>query len=102
VTAVTAYKVLTAQQWADFEREGVFHGAPVDVADGYIHLSTAGQLEDTLTKHFAGQSGLVIAEVDMTQFGAALRWEKARSGALFPHLYGELPMSAVIGLQKRD
>lgn len=102
MTASTAYKVLTAQQWVDFERERVFRGAPVDIADGYIHLSTAEQLEATLAKHFAGQTGLMIAEVDLTHLGDAVRWEPARGGALFPHLYAELPIQAVIGLQKRD
>ena len=59
---VTAYKVLTADQWAQFERDAVFCGAPVDLADGYIHLSTAEQLAETLAKHFFGQTGLVVAE----------------------------------------
>lgn len=102
MTAATAFKVLTAQQWADFEREGVFRGAPVDRADGYIHLSTADQLDATLAKHFAEQSGLVIAEVELAPFGDAIRWEAAREGALFPHLYAELPMDAVTGLRPRD
>ena len=100
--AATAFKVLTAPQWADFEREGVFRGAPVDVADGYIHLSTADQLDITLAKHFAGQSGLAIAEVDLTSLGDAVRWEVSRGGALFPHLYAELPMRAVVGIRQRD
>ena len=100
--ASTAFKVLTQQQWADFERERVFRGAPVDIADGYIHLSAADQLEATLAKHFAGQSGLVVAEVDLAALGDALRWEEARGGALFPHLYGELPMTTVIGVTRRD
>ena len=101
-TPVTAFKVLTAQQWADFERERVFRGAPVDIADGYIHLSTAEQLEATIAKYFAGQSGLMIAEVDLIQLGDTVRWEPARGGDLFPHIYAELPMHAVVGLQKRD
>ncbi|WP_428682205.1 DUF952 domain-containing protein [Sphingopyxis sp.] len=101
MTAKSAFKVLTAQQWADFERERVFRGAPVDIADGYIHLSTAEQLEATIAKYFAGQSGLMIAEVDLTCLGDAIRWEPARGGALFPHIYAELPMHAVIGLQRR-
>ena len=63
MTASTAFKVLTQQQWADFERERVFRGAPVDIADGYIHLSTAEQLEATIAKYFAGQGCLMIAEV---------------------------------------
>ncbi|MBJ7441340.1 MAG: DUF952 domain-containing protein [Sphingopyxis sp.] len=102
MTASTAFKVLTQQQWADFERERVFRGAPVDIADGYIHLSTGGQLESTIAKHFAGQTPLMIAEVDLILLGDAIRWEEARGGELFPHLYAELPITAVIGLQKRD
>lgn len=102
MTAATAFKVLTQQQWADFERERVFRGAPVDIADGYIHLSTAEQLEATIAKYFAGQGCLMIAEVDLVQLGAAVRWEEARGGELFPHIYAELPIHAVVGLQKRD
>ena len=102
MTAPTAFKVLTQQQWADFERERVFRGAPVDIADGYIHLSTAQQLEGTLEKHFAGQGCLMIAEVDLTCLGEAVRWEEARGGELFPHLYAELPIHAVVSLQRRD
>lgn len=93
----TAFKVLTAEQWAQFEADGVFHGAPVDVADGYIHLSAAAELQGTLDKHFAGQDGLVIAEVDLSALGDTIRWEASRGGALFPHIYGVLPMEAVIG-----
>ncbi len=101
-TPATAFKVLTAQQWADFERERVFRGAPVDIADGYIHLSTAGQLETTIAKYFAGETGLMIAEVDLVLLGDAIRWEPARGGDLFPHIYGALPIEAVVGLQQRD
>jgi uncharacterized protein (DUF952 family) len=93
----TAYKILTAPQWAQFQSDGVFNGAPVDVADGYIHLSAADQLQGTLDKHFAGQAGLVIAEVDLAVLGDAVRWEVSRGGALFPHVYGPLPMAAVLG-----
>ena len=99
---VTAYKVLTADQWAQFERDAVFCGAPVDLADGYIHLSTAEQLAETLAKHFFGQTGLVVAEIALAPLGDAVKWEVSRGGALFPHVYGELPMSTVVGLQKRD
>ncbi len=102
MSAATAFKILTAQQWAEFERDRVFHGAPIDVADGYIHLSTAEQVEGTLDKHFAGQTGLHIAEVDLTLLGDAVRWEEARGGMLFPHLYGELPIDAVVAVERRD
>lgn len=91
----TAFKIFTADQWAQFEADGVFHGAPVDLADGYIHLSTAEQVQGTLDKHFARQVGLVIAEVDLTALGNAIKWEVSRGGALFPHLYDVLPMAAV-------
>ena len=92
----TAYKILTADQWAQFHADGIFHGAPVDLADGYIHLSAADQLQGTLDKHFAGQKNLVIAEVDLAALGATVKWEVSRGGAFFPHIYGPLPMSAVI------
>lgn len=95
--SATAYKVLTAEQWAQFKADGVFHGAPVDLADGYIHLSAAGQLQGTLDKHFADRDGLVIAEVNLAALGDTVKWEVSRGGALFPHIYGSLPMSAIIG-----
>jgi beta-hydroxylase len=95
----TAYKILTAGQWAHFRRHGVFHGAPVDLDDGYIHLSAADQLQGTLDKHFAGQSDLVIAEVDLAALGETVKWEVSRGGALFPHIYGPLPMAAVRGVR---
>ncbi|MFZ1478438.1 MAG: DUF952 domain-containing protein [Sphingorhabdus sp.] len=94
----TAYKILTSNQWAQFQADGVFHGAPVDLADGYIHLSAAEQVQGTLVKHFAGQSGLVIAEVDLALLGDTAKWEVSRGGALFPHIYGSLPMAAVLGV----
>lgn len=95
----TAFKILTAAQWAQFEADGRFAGAPVDLADGYIHLSTAEQLQGTLDKHFAGQTGLVVAEIDLAGFGDALKWEVSRGGALFPHVYGVLPRSAVLSVR---
>lgn len=96
-----AFKILTAQQWADFERDQIFQGSPVDMADGYIHLSTAEQLPETLEKHYAGQADLIIAEVDLSGFGADLRWEASRGGQLFPHLYGRLPMAAIVRVKIR-
>ncbi len=100
----TAYKVLTADQMAVLEHEGVFTGAPVDKADGYIHLSTAAQLTETVDKHFAGQDDLHVAAVDLEAMGEAVKWEESRGGQLFPHLYADLPLSAVIayGPMKRD
>ncbi len=93
----TAYKILTAGQWAHFRRHGVFHGAPVDLDDGYIHLSAADQSQGTLDKHFAGQENLVIAEVDLTLLKDVIKWEPSRGGALFPHIYGDLPIHAIMG-----
>ena len=94
---VTAFKILTAEQWAQFQTDGVFKGAPVDMADGYIHLSTQDQVQGTLDKHFAGQEGLVIAEVDLAVVHDSIKWEVSRGGALFPHVYRDLPMDAIIG-----
>lgn len=93
----TAYKIFTADQWTQFQVDGVFHGAPVDIADGYIHLSADDQLQGTLDKHFAEQSRLVIVEVDLAALGSTVKWEVSRGGALFPHIYGALPITAVVG-----
>ena len=92
----TAYKVLTSDEMAALERDGVFKGSLVDLEDGYIHLSTADQLTATVDKHFHGQTGLHILAVDLGAFGASLKWEEARGGTLFPHLYTDLPLNAVV------
>ena len=91
-----AFKVLTADEMAVLERDGRFAGSPADQRDGYIHLSTAAQLTATVDKHYAGQSDLHVAEVDLEALGDAIRWEQARGGEDFPHLYGELPLDAVV------
>ncbi|MFG1431310.1 DUF952 domain-containing protein [Xanthobacter sp. V2C-8] len=90
------YKITPAEPWAAAEVEGVFTGAPVDVADGFIHFSTAAQVRETAARHFAGAHGLRLVAVDAAALGAALRWEPSRGGALFPHLYGPLPLSTVL------
>lgn len=92
----TAYKVLTGEQMAALERDGRFDGAPVDLADGYIHLSTEAQLTETVDKHFAEQSDLHVAAVDLGSFGDTLKWEESRGGQLFPHLYEPLLLETVI------
>ena len=99
-----AYKVLLADEMARLEADGRFAGAPVDLADGYIHLSTAAQLDATVAKHFAGKDGLFVAAVDLSALGDALRWEPSRGGALFPHLYGVLTLDSVVayGPLERD
>jgi uncharacterized protein (DUF952 family) len=92
----TAYKVLTADQMSALESDASFAGAPVDLQDGYIHLSTTAQLQETLDKHFAGQDGLWLAAIDLDALGEAVKWEPSRGGQLFPHVYGPLPLDAVI------
>ena len=91
-----AYKVLLPDQLATLEHDGVFAGAPVDLADGYIHMSTAVQLAETIAKHFVGKTDLQIVEVDLEALGDALKWEPSRGGALFPHLYAPLSLDTVI------
>lgn len=90
------YKVCTADAWAAATARGSYAGSSDDDRrDGFIHLSTGGQLRGTLDKHFAGQSDLLLIAIKTSRLGRALQWEPSRGGALFPHLYGELPMSAV-------
>lgn len=89
------YKICPQELWRHAERIGRFDGAPVDLADGYIHFSTGAQLRETAAKHFAGQRDLLLIAVDANRLGAALRHEPSRGGALFPHLYGGLDLANV-------
>jgi uncharacterized protein (DUF952 family) len=89
------YKIAPVELWREAEEAGVFTGAPVDLADGYIHFSTADQARETAAKHFAGQTDLVIAAVSSERLGEALKWEPSRGGALFPHLYRPLEIREV-------
>lgn len=91
----TIYKICDAALWREAERAGLFGGAPVDLADGYIHFSTAGQAIETAARHFPGHAGLVLVAVEAESLGAALRYEPSRGGVLFPHLYATLPLLAV-------
>lgn len=90
-----AYKVVAADEWRAAVAEGRYEGSAVDLADGYIHMSTEDQLAETLRKHYAGQTDLLMLSVDLTQFSDDLVWEPSRGGALFPHLYAPLPVAAV-------
>jgi uncharacterized protein (DUF952 family) len=94
--ADTIYKILPAAMWAQAVAGGVFTGSPVDMADGFIHFSTAEQVRETAAKHFAGQRDLVLVAIAIEQIGQPLRWELSRGGALFPHLYTPLPVSAAL------
>lgn len=95
MTSPVAYKVLTDAEMKELET-GAFTGSAVDHADGFIHLSTADQLIETVNRHFAGQSDLWVAAVDLAAKGQLVKWEPSRGGALFPHLYGALLLEAVI------
>lgn len=92
-----AYKVLLADEIGTLESSGSFSGSPVDLADGYIHMSTSAQLAETIRKHFAGHDDLAIVAVDLEALGDSVKWEVSRGGGLFPHLYGPLSLDAVIG-----
>ena len=94
--AMPIYKICPRALWAEAELDGLFPGSPADQADGYIHFSTAGQVASTAEKHFRGEPDLLLVAVDPGALGDALRWEPARDGDLFPHLYGPLPMAAVL------
>jgi uncharacterized protein (DUF952 family) len=89
------YKIVSRAQWQEAEKKRRYDGSPVDLADGFIHFSTAAQMRETAAKHFAGQADLMLVEVDAKVLGEALKWEPSRGGALFPHLYGPLDFAAV-------
>ena len=92
----TIYKICERTAWEEAEAAGRYAGSPVDYRDGFIHFSSAAQLEGTAAKHFAGLSDLVLVAVDGDALGDALKWEPSRGGELFPHLYASLALSAVL------
>lgn len=94
------FKIVPRSLWQTAVDHGVFPGAPVDLADGFIHFSTAEQARETASKHFAGQSDLLLAAFDAESLGEALKWEPSRGGALFPHLYGKLAPAAALWVRE--
>jgi uncharacterized protein (DUF952 family) len=89
------YKILPKRDWRAARAAGRYLGSVVDRQDGFIHFSTAAQAQETARRHFAGQAGLVVLEVEADDLGEALRWEPSRGGDLFPHLYGPLDPARV-------
>lgn len=94
------YKILPLSLWQKAQDDGVFTGAPVDLADGFIHFSTADQVRETAARHFAGMDDLVLLGVDTQRLDpSALKWEVSRGGDLFPHLYSNLDLAAVVWMR---
>ncbi|WP_205837149.1 DUF952 domain-containing protein [Neorhizobium sp. T25_13] len=90
------YKIVPETLWRQAKQKGVFEGAEIDLKDGYIHFSTGTQAKETARLHFAGVAGLMLVAVNAPSLGEALKYEASRGGDLFPHLYGTLPVSAVL------
>jgi uncharacterized protein (DUF952 family) len=95
MSAKLVYHICKAVDWEAVQATGRYEGSADDRRDGFIHFSSAAQVEASAARHRAGQSGLVLLSVDPDALGAALKWEPSRDGALFPHLYGALPVRAV-------
>lgn len=94
-----ALKIVSAEEWRQTVRDGVFRGAPVDHADGFIHLSTVDQVEETAAKHFAGRDDLMLLTIELHRISGEVRWEVSRGGDLFPHVYGTLPLESVLAAE---
>lgn len=92
----TIYKIVPRELWQEARNAGLFKGASIDLKDGYIHFSTGAQAVETARLYFAGESDLLLVAVDAAVFGEALKWEASRAGDLFPHLYADLPLDAVL------
>lgn len=91
------YKILTPDQWTALQRDGSTSGSPLDQRDGFVHFSTRAQLQGTLDLHFKDAGPLILAQVPLGSLNSeSVKWEPARDGSLFPHLYAALPLSAVI------
>jgi uncharacterized protein (DUF952 family) len=94
------YQISPGSAWREAERQGVYRGSADDLRDGFIHFSSLSQLAETARKHFFGQAGLLLIEVDVDALGEALRWEASRKGDPFPHLYGQLDLGAVVSVRE--
>jgi uncharacterized protein (DUF952 family) len=95
-TMTLIYKISPRKAWTEAEAKGIFEGAPIDFADGFIHFSAAHQVRETAEKYFSNTPGLVLAAIDTASLGSNLKWEASRGGDLFPHLYGPLKMTSVV------
>ena len=95
----TVYRLLATEAWQRAQAAGGFLGSEHDLRDGFIHFSTAAQLAETAARHYAGQAGISLLWVSVAALGSSLRWEPSRGGALFPHLSGPLPLSAVMRVE---
>lgn len=93
--ARTIYHMCRREEWEAAQASGLYPGSSQDAADGFIHFSTAAQVEESAARHRAGQPGLMLLAADAALLGEALKWEPSRRGELFPHLYGPLPVGAV-------
>lgn len=93
------YKIFRAHEWAALRAAGETPGAPVDIADGFVHFSTRDQAPETAARHFAGEDGLMLVAVETERLGEALKWEPSRGGAHFPHLYRSLRLADVVWAQ---
>jgi uncharacterized protein (DUF952 family) len=94
--AMLIFKIFRRPEWNHLRDAGETAGAPIDLADGYVHFSTAAQVAETAAKYFADQTDLVLVAVEADALGDALKWEASRGGALFPHLYRKMRLSDVL------
>lgn len=90
------YKIFRANEWATLQQKGETLGAPIDLADGYVHFSTAEQVKETAAKWFVGEEGLVLLACDSDTMAPPIKWEPSRGGALFPHLYRAMTLDDVL------
>lgn len=100
MTDLFAFKLLRPEEWTTWRESGTFTGSPVDLADGYIHLSAREQVRETAAKWFADVDPAILVMVDLPPLGDTVKWEPSRGGALFPHVYGTIPSDAVAGHSK--
>ncbi len=93
------YRIVGAAEWARAQASGSYTGGDADRRDGFLHLSAAGQVRETARVWLPGRDDLLLLAIDAERLGGALRWERSRGGELFPHLYGVLPLAAVVSVE---
>ena len=90
------YKILSGTEWQQVHSDQALAGFGIDLTDGFIHLSSAGQVKETVQRYFSGRDDLMLVSIDGSFLGESLRWEESRGGAACPHVYGVIPMEAIL------
>ncbi len=92
------FHISSIEDWQKAQQTGAYRDKSL-VEEGFIHNSTWRQVGPTLARHFQGKTDLILLEIDPTSISSLLKYEEAH-GELYPHIYGEIPLQAIVATRK--